>query len=162
MRNRKRLFFWWNKPWPLDPEEPDDVCAEDYELCGEKWVKIIRKRYKGLDDSERVWYKLAKQWIAARLNMFNGACVPPDLVDCIVEVEALLEDTCEREFPPSAYPEFKELQKKLSDYNKSKCKPGDDNDDNDDDDSDYHHSRPFCPPKCKKGGDDDDDDIDNY
>ena len=66
--------------WPID---------EDTELCGQTWLENLRTPAAG-----NVFYVVSHQWIAASLNAANGASTPPEVVEALDTIEAMLAD-CE-------------------------------------------------------------------
>jgi hypothetical protein len=124
-------------PWPI---------PEWTQLCGHKWYDILKTPPRG-----KAWTILAHQWIAAKLNVANGACTTPE-VDLALEDGERILNKCycawhERDLA-IWYAEI------LDSYNNGEIGPGhcDSGDDDDDDDDRY----------CRRGDDDDDDDDDNH
>jgi hypothetical protein len=63
--------------WPL---------SEDTMLCGQRWLDILHTEPAGGD----AWYVLAHQYIAARLNVANGAPTSSQLLEALAEAQSLL------------------------------------------------------------------------
>ncbi|MCK6551447.1 myxococcus cysteine-rich repeat containing protein [Myxococcota bacterium] len=72
-RNRSQRL-----PWPV---------SEDTMLCGSRWLTILGRQPRG-----DAWVQLAHQWIAARLNVSNGAGLDPAVLDAITRGGQLLDD----------------------------------------------------------------------
>ena len=64
-------------PWPI---------AEETVLCGQTWIEILKTPPK----KGNAFYILGHQWIAAELNVANGAETAPEVDDALTEAEALL------------------------------------------------------------------------
>jgi hypothetical protein len=62
--------------WPLDS------CSL---LCGVLWQELLQP---GANETE--WHRLAREWIAARLNQANGACLSTEVLLAIDEAGDLL------------------------------------------------------------------------
>lgn len=78
--------YWKNHNQYAAP--PRDVAwpvAETTLLCGQRWLDIFDTAPRG-----DAWYILAHQWIAASLNVANGAAVPPEVVAALAQGDALL------------------------------------------------------------------------
>jgi uncharacterized protein (TIGR03382 family) len=78
--------YWKNHNQYAAP--PRDVAwplAETTLLCGQGWLDSLATAPRG-----DAWYILAHQWIAASLNVANGATVPPEVVAALAQGDALL------------------------------------------------------------------------
>jgi cysteine-rich repeat protein len=64
-------------PWPID---------EETMLCDQTWLEILKTPPK----KGNAFYILGHQWIAAKLNVANGAQTTPEVDDALTEAEALL------------------------------------------------------------------------
>ncbi len=94
-------------PWPTD---------EDTLLCGETWLDNLNTPPK----KGNAFYILAHQWIAARLNVADGAD-DSDVAAEIAEAEALLNSCV---FDTSDRDRAIELADILGDYNEGAIGPG--------------------------------------
>ncbi len=65
------------KPWPID---------EMTMLCGRTWIEVITMPSRPGDEN----IILGRQWVAAKLNVANGAPEPPAVAAAIAEADALL------------------------------------------------------------------------
>ena len=65
-----------DQPWPID---------EDTELCGQTWLDILDTPTRG-----SAWYILGHQWIAASLNVADGAATTPAVEEALAMGELLL------------------------------------------------------------------------
>ena len=90
-----------HRPWPKD---------EDTELCGQIWYEIMWTPSKDGDP----WYKLAYQWIAASLNVANGAMPTAEVESAIVEADLMLA-SCAIE--KSSWKDIHDLEKLLHAFN---------------------------------------------
>jgi cysteine-rich repeat protein len=88
-------------PWPID---------EGTMLCDQTWLDILKTPPK----KGNAFYILGHQWIAAELNVANGADTTPEIDDALVEAEALL---IECEISDDDRQEALALASLLDDYN---------------------------------------------
>ena len=65
------------QPWPI---------AETTELCGQTWLENLETEPEG-----DAFYILSAQWIAAKLNVANGAEAPVEVESALAAADALLE-----------------------------------------------------------------------
>ncbi len=96
-----------NIPWPI---------SEETLLCGETWFNIINTPPRG-----DPWLILAHQWIAAKLNVANGAS-PDSLGGALDEAEDLLTNNCDGLGDKDADRAI-ELATLLDDYNNGRVGP---------------------------------------
>jgi hypothetical protein len=99
--------------WP-DPYSPDT------KLCGETWLSILNSNASG-----GMWYILAAQWIAAKLNVAEGASITPEVDQALADGEAFLTDNCSDQTIPGGDLNAAEAAKdSLDDYNNGLIGPG--------------------------------------
>lgn len=70
--------------WPIGPKTDDP--AEDTKLCGKTWYKNLKTE----PDSGDAFYVLSHQYIAARINIANGAHVPFSIPGTLLVAHGLL------------------------------------------------------------------------
>ena len=75
-----------NIPWPKCAQDPQ---GEDTQLCGMTWLFILQTEPNG-----NAWYILAHQWIAAELNVCNGASAPANVQSCMTQSQSMLIQNC--------------------------------------------------------------------
>jgi len=68
--------------WDLLPDGPDTLFFDS----GDTWYEVFWTNPKG----GNAWYILAHQYMAAQLNLLNGAGMVPGLADALADAEALL------------------------------------------------------------------------
>jgi hypothetical protein len=93
--------------WPI---------TESTELCGKTWLSILKTPVKG-----DKWFILAHQWIAAKLNVANGAAIAAISAE-LQEAQTLLEKCTLTEQSDKQL--AMELADKLDDYNNGVIGPG--------------------------------------
>ena len=99
--------------WPIDPAST--------ELCGEDWFTVLTTTPTGGPNGV-IWYSLAHQWIAAQLNVLNGAC-PDDVAGELIEAGEDLAANC-REFTGANRGRAEQLADTLDAYNNGDIGPG--------------------------------------
>ncbi|MEJ2367448.1 MAG: hypothetical protein P8Z49_03640 [Acidobacteriota bacterium] len=102
--------FWKNHAgyWPLSTET---------ELCGLSWMTIFQTQPEG-----EAWYILAHQWIAATLNVANGADSTV-IAEALSQAEAILTGNC-LSVPESLRGQAIDLSETLDHYNNGTIGPG--------------------------------------
>lgn len=113
--------YWKNHTGPNDWPAPYDPATSS--LCGGLFTTILDTPPAGGD----AWYILAHQWIAATLNVANGACVTSDVASALSASETLLLAYCGTENIPANSPDGQEatsLSTLLDDYNNGIIGPG--------------------------------------
>jgi len=91
-------------PWPI---------VEDTEGCGSTWYLWMKQTPARGDH----WVILVHQWVGAMLNKYNGAPVPPEVKNALIDGLHLLK-MCEIEDEDAA--EATDLAKLLEKYNTGK------------------------------------------
>jgi hypothetical protein len=116
--------------WPLyNVVEPNN--QEEAHLCGMEWLDILETPTTG-----NAWMILAHQYIAAALNVANGATAP-GLVD-LAQAEIYLEGNCGTISPSTTLgSQMVELSTILDNFNNGLIGPGHCDDGDDTDDKDY-------------------------
>jgi len=69
--------------WDLLPDGPDTLFFDS----GDTWYEVFWTNPKG----GNAWYILAHQYMAAQLNLLNGAGMVPGLADALADAEVLLD-----------------------------------------------------------------------
>jgi cysteine-rich repeat protein len=65
-------------PWPISATTT---------LCGQSWLAILGTPPRG-----QAWLQLAHQWVAARLNVANGASLDVTVLDAVTRAGRMLDD----------------------------------------------------------------------
>ena len=99
------------RDWPSPHDENDMIC--DF-----TWLTAIALTGEG-----DVWHRLAPQWIAAKLNVAEGASTPANVAAALSRAETLLTNNC-RDIPTADETEAEDLQLLLDDYNNGRIGPG--------------------------------------
>jgi hypothetical protein len=99
-----------NQPWPL-LEYGQSTKTEDIALCNMTYLEILHTPPAG----GVKWYILAHQYIAAILNIANGASTTPDLESALDSASLLLEDNCDKNISDST--QISVLAALIDDYN---------------------------------------------
>jgi len=73
-------------PWPTCGQDPQ---GEDTTLCGMTWLSLLQTSPSG-----NAWNILARQWIAAELNVCSGVQTPPDILQDMAQAQTLLTGNC--------------------------------------------------------------------
>jgi len=114
---------WDNLP-DVDGDGLFEAEGEDFFLSGQSWYEVFWTAPKG-----NAYYNLAHQYMAAVLNILNGASVPTAVGEAIADAETLFGTHTPADIgalkgkqPPR--PEFIELAGILGDYNEGEIGPG--------------------------------------
>lgn len=104
---------------PKKPQKIDWPIDEQTELCGLPWVEIISASPAG-----DAWIVLAREYIAARLNMAAGISFPLSLERDLSRAENIL-GTCRALTPSETTQRRQALQiaQMLADFNDATCPP---------------------------------------
>lgn len=99
--NAYSWFSFARRPWPVPSgASPVDVLAhphsEDRAVCGVKWFEILKLEVGKPNDPHwgRPQIDLAREWVAARLNRWAGACTTPRLDELVATAGGLLGEWC--------------------------------------------------------------------
>jgi uncharacterized repeat protein (TIGR01451 family) len=114
---------YWTNHWSGATARPAVIewpIPEDTLLCGLTWHDIVGWR----QPRGNAWYILAPQYVAARLNIADGAVPPAVIRDAVEDAGILLEGTC-RYIPPGPDRESAiSLKDTLDAFNNGQIGPG--------------------------------------
>ena len=108
----KSQGYWKNRPaeWPSQYSP-----SAQFYVSGQTWLQVINS-----NSSSGQWVNLATQFIAAKLNVANGAQPPADVAAAIAEAETLLSTTTAKtKLSRAEQQHYVRLAKVLDDWNKS-------------------------------------------
>jgi hypothetical protein len=84
-------------PWPTT-----GTASEDNLLCGVTWVNWLNGKKNSYPQFGNAQFILARQLLAANLNVLKGNCLPSTVADTISEATNLFESHCGEAIHPSS------------------------------------------------------------
>ncbi|MFV0462104.1 MAG: hypothetical protein ACK5MP_02740 [Nostocoides sp.] len=111
MAGRTHTVGWYANHadgWPSDHSP-----AATYYLSGQSWQDVLSEPIKG-----RIYYQLARQYIAATLNVSSGASATSDVTEALQAAQAFFEtSTAKGHLTPAQTSQLKALIPILDDFN---------------------------------------------
>ena len=103
----------------------DGLESEMFYLSGQTYYKVLWTAPKG----GNAYYQLAHQYIAAELNVLNGASVPTEVSEAMIDAKTLFENNTPNDIAKlkgnnSLRKDFLELASVLGSYNEGSIGPG--------------------------------------